>query len=63
MIIPEVGKIAIQQMYRKCVEEIGDSRQYGEIGEKEKPWLVPWSFNLYLLSYSAEIPASFTFTL
>ena len=24
--IPEVGEIAIHQMYRKCVEEIGDSR-------------------------------------
>ena len=27
MIIPEVGEIAIHQMYRKCVEKIGDSRQ------------------------------------
>ena len=36
---PEVGEIAIHQMYRKCVEEIGDSRQYGDIGVKEKPWL------------------------
>ena len=63
MTIPEVGEIAIHQIYRKCVEEIGDSRQYGKIGIKEKPWFMPWPFNSYLLSYSAEIPASFTFTL
>ena len=30
MTIPEVGEIAIHQMYRKCVEEIGDRRQYRE---------------------------------
>jgi len=41
MTIPEVGEIAIQQMYRKCVEEIGDSRQYRKIRRREKPWLVP----------------------
>ena len=44
MTIPEVGEIAIHQMYRKCVEEIGDSRQYGEYWGKEKPWFVPWPF-------------------
>ena len=27
MVRLEIGKIAIHQMYRKCVEEIGDSRQ------------------------------------
>jgi hypothetical protein len=37
MTTPEVGEIAIHQMYRKCVEEIGDSRRYEEIGIKEKP--------------------------
>ncbi|WP_439444786.1 hypothetical protein [Mediterraneibacter faecis] len=39
MTILEVGEIAIHQMYRKCMEEIGDSRQYGNIGGKEKSWL------------------------
>ena len=63
MIIPEIREIAIHQMYRKCREDIGDGRQYGEYWGKRKAmaWK-PLPFNSYLLSYSAEIPASFTFT-
>ena len=59
MTIPEVGEIAIQQMYRKCVKEIGDSRQQGNIEEKEKPWLC------HDLSYHRPLvatPASLTVT-
>ena len=48
MTIPEVGEIAIHQMYRKCVVEIGDSRQYGKIRIKEKPWLRNHDFSIHI---------------
>ena len=35
MTIPEVGEIAIHQMYRKYMEEIGDSRQYRQMGKRK----------------------------
>jgi len=44
MTIPEVGEIAIHQMYRKCVEEIGDSRQYGEYWGKRKAMVRAMTF-------------------
>jgi hypothetical protein len=42
MTIPEVGEIAIHQMYQKNAgRRLGIVDNIGNIGVKEKPWLVP----------------------
>ena len=61
MTTPEVGGIAIHQMYRKCVEEIGDSRQYGEYWGKRKAMVCTMAF-LIIIHYFAT-PARLSVTL
>ena len=60
MTIPEVGEIAIHQMYRKRVVEIGDSRQEGRLGKKKSHGLGTMTF---LKSYYFATPANANTTL
>ena len=60
MTILEIREVAIHQMYRKCVEEIGDSRQYGKWG-KEKSWLGNHDFSKEYIYFTAT-PTKLTVT-